>query len=113
MEQAAINPIEEARIICGNHDLCAIITELFTDAGIAAFGDYREDDDDVLIRDAFADGVNIVIFFKRIWLIPDRVNVHRKSDRDLCVNVYIRGESKVIAMKIGAAVQMILERRHI
>ena len=104
--------LEEARIIVANPDLCATVTEYFMDAGIAASGDYRDDSDSVLIRDAFEDGVEYVIF-ANVWHILAPPNFLRKSNRDLIVKVYSRGKDQVQTMKFGAAIQMILERRNI
>ncbi len=88
------------------------MTEYFTDAGIAAFGDYRDDSDPVLIGDAFDDGVEYVIFASR-WHIVQLPNFRRKSNYDLIVKVYTRQTGQIQTMKVGAAIQMILERRHI
>ena len=65
------NVHEEARIIVANSDLCATVTEYFTDAGIAAYGDYRDDSDPVLIGDALDDGVEYLVFAS-VWHILGR-----------------------------------------
>ena len=104
--------LEEARIIVANPDLCATVTEYFTDAGIAAYGDYRDETDSVLIRDAFDDGVEYVVF-ANVWHIFESLNLRRKSNHDLIVKVYTRRKDQVQTMKVGAAIQMILERRNI
>ena len=110
---AANQTIEEARIIVANRDLCAAATEYFTDAGVLAFGDFRDEDQEIMVRDAFADNVDYVIFAS-VWHLLElpTFKLKRRSNNELLVKVYLRRDGDVKTMTIGAAIQMILERRH-
>ncbi len=103
---------EEVRILVANQHLCAEVTQLFTNAGVLAFGDYRNEQDEVLLRDAFADGVDYVVFANVFHLFAT-ANSRSKKNSDLLVKVYLRREALVKTMKVGAAIKMIVERRNI
>ncbi len=103
--------VEEVRVIIANPELCAEVTSYFTDAGLSAYGDFRDDDEEVLIGDADADRIDYVVFAS-VWHIFERPNLNRKTDGDLTVKVYVRHEQEVKTMQVGAAINMILERRN-
>ena len=103
-------PIEEVRILMPNAWICAAVSEAFVAEGVAAHGDYRDEADDVRIRDAFEDGVEYIVFMSIFDFLstPDK---RRKNVRDVMIKVYLRREDEVKIMPIGAAITMVQQRR--
>ncbi|MBM4094701.1 MAG: hypothetical protein FJ276_35630 [Planctomycetes bacterium] len=107
---AESEPIEEIRLLVANPHTCAEIAEAFVAEGIAAYGDFRDEPAEVLIRDAYEDRVDYVLYMNLRDLF-DNFGTRRKGVRDLIAKVYLRREGEVKIMSVGAAIKMIQQRR--
>ena len=108
--KAETDTIEEVRLLIADPEICADIAEIFAAEGIAAYGEYRDEPEEVLIRDAYEDRVDYIVYMDAGDLFRG-ISLRKKDLRDLLARVYLRREGVAKTMSIGATVKMVQQRR--
>ena len=104
--------VEDVRVVIADSETMTDVVHALNEQGIHAFGDYRNDTEQVLLRDALSDGIEYVVFvplFDRLGV----KNLFAASILDYVVRVYIRQEHELRTVPVGALIQLVQQRRNL
>ena len=98
-----------------NRYTAELVENAFREAGLNVLADYRQEEEEIKIREAFEDGISFIVVMTLFDWVPayfsvDRVRGRRNWLEKMKVKVFTAGDQTVKVMTVRSAIVMIKER---